>query len=355
MAQRIRFVYRRVMRPLKWLIRDPVNLVRELSRMAAFRDTLLRTIDEEEPALVHGHTPFRVGMPPSGQPVDEDPIRLRDAGYMGGFGLAQGRWKEGSLKYRYYRWMESRVLRNADHVVTISEQLRDEATRRGVDPSRITVVPNSVELSESSDELSVESETLRDSLEHALDGLTVVGYIGSLRALEGVDLTADAVAMLKAQGHPVAFLVLSGTTNQEALMDRCRSLGIEEVSHIVGPVPHEDVGAFYRMIDVFVVSRPDTRVTRLVTPLKPLEAMSHGCATIVSDLPALNELVEDGRTGRTFQPDSKRALAEVIERYITDPEEWQPIRTQGRAWVMNERCWKETVHRYTDVYTGLLS
>lgn len=138
-------------------------------------------------------------------------------------------------------------------------------------------------------------------------------------------------------------------------MDRCRSLGIEEVSHIVGPVPHEDVGAFYRMIDVFVVSRPDTRVTRLVTPLKPLEAMSHGCATIVSDLPALNELVEDGRTGRTFQPDSERALAEVIERYITNPEEWQPIRTQGRAWVMNERCWKETVHRYTDVYTGLLS
>ena len=169
----------------------------------------------------------------------------------------------------------------------------------------------------------MESETLRDSLEHALDGLTVVGYIGSLRALEGVDLTADAVAMLKAQGHPVAFLVLSGTTNQEALMDRCHSLGIEEISHIVGPVPHEDVGAFYRMIDVFVVSRPDTRVTRLVTPLKPLEAMSHGCATIVSDLPALNELVEDGRTGRTFQPDSERALAEVIERYITDPEEWQ--------------------------------
>ena len=356
MAQRIRFVYRRVMRPLKWLIRDPVNLVRELSRMAGFRRTLLRTIDEEEPALVHGHTPFRVGMPALRATRRRGiPFVYEMRGIWEDSAVAQGRWKEGSLKYRYYRWMESRVLRNADHVVTISEQLRDEATRRGVDPSRITVVPNSVELTESNDELSVESETLRDSLEHALDGLTVVGYIGSLRALEGVDLTADAVAMLKAQGHPVAFLVLSGTTNQEALMDRCHSLGIEEISHIVGPVPHEDVGAFYRMIDVFVVSRPDTRVTRLVTPLKPLEAMSHGCATIVSDLPALNELVEDGRTGRTFQPDSERALAEVIERYITDPEEWQPIRTQGRAWVMNERCWKETVHRYTDVYTGLLS
>ena len=260
MAQRIRFVYRRVMRPLKWLIRDPVNLVRELSRMAGFRRTLLRTIDEEEPALVHGHTPFRVGMPALRATRRRGiPFVYEMRGIWEDSAVAQGRWKEGSLKYRYYRWMESRVLRNADHVVTISEQLRDEATRRGVDPSRITVVPNSVELPESSDELSVESETLRDSLEHALDGLTVVGYIGSLRALEGVDLTADAVAMLKAQGHPVAFLVLSGKTNQEALMDRCHSLGIEEISHIVGPVPHEDVGAFYRMIDVFVVSRPDTR------------------------------------------------------------------------------------------------
>ena len=81
--------------------------------------------------------------------------------------------------------------------------------------------------------------------------------------------------------------------------------------------------------------------------------MSHGCATIVSDLPALNELVEDGRTGRTFQQIQREHWL-VIERYITDPEEWQPIRTQGRAWVMNERCWKETVHRY-HVYTGLLS
>ena len=96
MAQRIRFVYRRVMRPLKWLIRDPVNLVRELSRMAAFRDTLLRTIDEEEPALVHGHTPFRVGMPALRATRRRGiPFVYEMRGIWEDSAVAQGRWKEG--------------------------------------------------------------------------------------------------------------------------------------------------------------------------------------------------------------------------------------------------------------------
>ena len=144
MAQRIRFVYRRVMRPLKWLIRDPVNLVRELSRMAAFRDTLLRTIDEEEPALVHGHTPFRVGMPALRATRRRGiPFVYEMRGIWEDSAVAQGRWKEGSLKYRYYRWMESRVLRNADHVVTITvnsfvmKQPDEVWTLRGSPSSRI--------------------------------------------------------------------------------------------------------------------------------------------------------------------------------------------------------------------------
>ena len=155
MAQRIRFVYRRVMRPLKWLIRDPVNLVRELSRMAGFRRTLLRTIDEEEPALVHGHTPFRVGMPALRATRRRGiPFVYEMRGIWEDSAVAQGRWKEGSLKYRYYRWMESRVLRN---MITSSRSVNSFVMKQpdGVDPSRITVVQVKIELPESSDELSI--------------------------------------------------------------------------------------------------------------------------------------------------------------------------------------------------------
>ena len=58
-------------------------------------------------------------------------------------------------------------------------------------------------------------------------------------------------------------LFLSSESGQHDLRAYCKELGIAENSHIVGPVPHDQVAPFYDLIDVFVVSRPDSRVARL--------------------------------------------------------------------------------------------
>ena len=148
--------------------------------------------------------------------------------------------------------------------------------------------------------IDAEESDLLHEMRVKLDGKLVIGYIGSLRELEGVDLTAEAASILKSQGVDVRFFVLSSESGQEDLRNYCMDLGISDRSFIVGPVPHNQVAPFYDLIDVFVVSRPDFRVTKLVTPLKPFEAMRRGCAVLVSDLPALSEIVNDGITGRLF-------------------------------------------------------
>ena len=86
-----------------------------------------------------------------------------------------------------------------------------------------------------------------------------------------------------------------------------------------GRVGHDDIQAFYALIDVFVVPRTPDRVSRLVTPLKPLEAMALERCVVVSDVPALRELVIPGETGRTFTAGDPEDLARVLDDLLGDP------------------------------------
>jgi glycosyltransferase involved in cell wall biosynthesis len=191
-------------------------------------------------------------------------------------------------------------------------------------------------------------------MKEILQGKIVVGYIGSLRELEGVDLTAKAVSILKKQGVDVNFFALSSESGQDELRDYCESLCIAEQSHIVGPVPHDQVAPFYELIDVFVVSRPDTRVTRLVTPLKPFEAMRSGRAVVMSNLPALDEIIEDGKTGRLYPAGDAQALSEIINDLLQDEIKRASLGSNAEKWIIKNRTWKSVTAKIPSIYEDLL-
>ena len=264
--------------------------------------------------------------------------------------VAGGRWRAGGLAHRRFRRMETKVLRNADAVICISETLRNEAISRGVPSERITIVPNAVNLHESA---MVESE-LYPQMKEKLGESPVVGYIGSLRELEGVDTTANAVATLRNQGVDAKLFVLSSESGQSELLAHCERLGIGEHAHVVGPVPHDQVAPFYELIDVFVVSRPDTRVTRLVTPLKPFEAMRSGRALVMSDLPALSEIIEDGKTGRLYPAGDVEALSTAIRELIEDESLRTKLGSAAAEWVSTERTWESVVVKIPPLYNKLV-
>ena len=115
-------------------------------------------------------------------------------------------------------------------------------------------------------------------------------------------------------------------------------------------MPHEQVGPFYDLIDIFVVSRPDTRVTRLVTPLKPFEAMAMGKAVIASKLPALEEIIEDGNTGLLYEPGSVDSLRDAISSCINEDGLAENLGGNAKEWVMNNRTWNSVVKNYPEAY-----
>ena len=104
---------------------------------------------------------------------------------------------------------------------------------------------------------------------------------------------------------------------------------------------------------MFTVPRRDLPVTRAVTPMKTVEASATGRPVVASDLPALAELVEDGRTGLLVPAEDPAALATALDRLAEDPAERARLGAAGRDWALQTRTWEANARRYRALYDRL--
>lgn len=303
------------------------------------------------PDIIHAHSPVLNAIPAIkvarrlGIPVVYE-IRAfwEDAA------VDHGTTSEGSLRYRATRRLETWAIRQADHVFTICEGLRTDIAARGIAPEKITVIPNAVDV-ESFKLGGVPDEALKTQLQ--LSGCTVVGFIGSFYAYEGLDLLLEALPLILRQLPDVRLLLVGGGPQEGALKEQARRLGIEDKLVFTGRVPHEHVQRYYDLIDVLVYPRHSMRLTNLVTPLKPLEAMAQGRLLVASDVGGHRELIRDGETGMLFNAGSADSLVETIMKLLASRESWPQVRAAGRQFVEHERTWKASVANYKNVYERL--
>jgi glycogen(starch) synthase len=133
-----------------------------------------------------------------------------------------------------------------------------------------------------------------------------------------------------------------------------RELGIEPVVILPGRVPHAEVERYYGLIDVLVYPRISKRVTEMVTPLKPLEAMAQGKLVIASDVGGHREMVFPGRNGLLFKAGEAGSLAQVGLELLSRPGDWPALRETGRSYVEAFRSWERNVRIYDQLYRRLL-
>lgn len=313
----------------------------------------LRTlIPELQPDVLHAHSPalngiaaVRAGREFGIPTVYEVRAFWEDAA------VDHGTSKEWGLRYRLTRALESRVLRRADGVVTICEGLRNEIAGRGIDAAKIGVVPNAVD-ADQFQFAAEEDPTLRRSL--GLEGKTVIGFVGSFYAYEGLDLLVRAFPTVLERVPESRLLLVGGGPQEANLKALADSLGLASKVLFVGRVPHAEVKDYYNLIDVLAYPRLDMRLTDLVTPLKPLEAMAQGKLLVASDVGGHRELIEHGLTGSLFRAGEPQALADAIVELLEHPAWWPDRRKAGRAFVERERNWPGSVARYRDIYGRVL-
>jgi len=331
---------------------DRVPGARYFREMAATGRRIAELAAAFRPDVIHAHSPVLNAIPALRVARRQRlPLVYELRALWEDAAVDHGSTREGSARYRASRALESWALRRADHVTTICEGLRSEVVGRGVPAERVTVIANAVDTA--AFEFGRPADPgLRRKL--GLGHATVVGFAGSFYAYEGLDLLIDAVARLAPSRRDVKVLLVGGGPQEAALRAQVAAQGIEERVLFTGRVPHAQVQRYYELIDVLAYPRHRMRLTELVTPLKPLEAMAQGRVVVASDVGGHRELVEDGKTGFLFPAGDAAALAATIERVLASRERWGEVLHNARRFVESERTWARSVARYADVYGAVL-
>jgi PEP-CTERM/exosortase A-associated glycosyltransferase len=319
----------------------------------AIRRRMEEVISEVEPDVIHAHSPLLNGIAAlSVGRRHRVPVVYEVRAFWEDAAVDHGTSTAGGVRYRLSRALETYVLRRTDAVTVICEGLRRDIVGRGVPSESITVIPNAVDLAHFPGRGKPD---LRLSQRLALDGCPTLGFIGSFYAYEGISMFLDALpAVLKEHPRARALLVGGGPQEQQ-LRQRVIELGISDKVVFTGRVPHGEVQRYYDLVDVFVYPRIRVRLTELVTPLKPLEAMAQEAIVIASDVGGHRELIEDGSTGILFEAGNPGALARALSEVLRNPESWRPFGRRAREFVETTRTWRVSVERYLGVYRSVLA
>lgn len=305
-----------------------------------------------KPDILHAHSPvlnaipaLRVGRRRGIPVVYEIRAFWEDAA------VDHGTSREWGIRYRLTRGLESYALRHVDAVTTICEGLRSDILGRGIAPGKVTVIPNAVNIENFSLNDSPDLQLAKDL---GLDGKLLLGFIGSFYAYEGLNILLRALPEMLSSNPDIRILLVGGGPQEQELKALAMQLDLGDKVIFVGRVPHDQVQRYYNLVDVLVYPRLRMRLTDLVTPLKPLEAMAQGRLVVASDVGGHLELIEDGKTGILFKAGTPHALAAKVLNLLARPDLWPGLRAAARNFVETQRTWQGSVARYKNVYGPLV-
>ena len=327
-------------------------IVRELALMKQLERRLEEVAREIRPDIIHAHSPVLNALPAIRVARRLCiPVVYEIRAFWEDAAVDHGTTKEGSLRYLATRALETRAIRQVDHVFTICEGLRADIVARGLSADKVTVIPNAVDIA-AFNLASPPDPALQEKW--GLTGKTVIGFIGSFYAYEGLDLLLDALPELIRQRPDVRVLLVGGGPQEANLRQQAEHLGHKDHVIFTGRVPHSEVNRYYDLINILAYPRHRMRLTDLVTPLKPLEAMAQGQLFVASDVGGHRELVEHNKTGILFKAGDQQALANALVDLLNSRELWPNFKTNGRHYVENIRNWRNSVANYQAPYARLL-
>jgi len=325
----------------------PLGEWREVMALAEKIESLIPTF---KPDLLHAHSPVMSGL--AGSRVAKRhrlPILYEIRAFWEDAAVGNGTGTDNSLKYMATKGLETYVCHQVDAVAVICEGLRDDLIKRGIAGPKIMVSPNGVDLALFGAP-PPQDAALASQL--GLNNVDVIGYIGSFYDYEGIDDLIAAMPMIMGP-RPVHLLLVGGGPMEAQLRVQAEASSAADRIHFIGRVPHAEVERYYSLIDILAYPRKKMRLTDLVTPLKPLEAMAQKRIVAASAVGGHRELIEDGVTGTLFAPDDPAACAAALTALLADRDQWDERREIARKFVERDRNWLSNISRYEPVYQRL--
>ena len=326
---------------------DQLEVVRSLERR------LSELIAAERPDLLHAHSPPLVGLAAVRAGARHGlPVVYEIRAFWEDAAVDKGACREGDWRYRATRALETHVVRRADAVTCICAGLRNDLLTRGVPAQKLTVIPNAIDPSQFPTARSVDSAL---AAQLGLRQGCTIGFVGSFYAYEGLRLLVAAMPAILASMPSLKLLLVGGGNDEADIRKDVDALGMQNNVIFTGRVPHHDVNRYYDLIDVLVYPRLPMRLTELVTPLKPLEAMIQDRIVIASNVGGHREMISDENTGLLFTAGDLSSLTASVVRAFADQALQARLRAQGRDYVLKERTWHRSVARYPAVYAAAIA
>ncbi len=325
--------------------------IKELLLIFKLKKEIQKVVNNNCINIIHAHSPILCGLPAllvarkmKLPLVYEVRALWEDAA------VDLNRTKESNLRYRITKYLETIILRQANTVVTICEGLKDEIVSRGINKDKVYVVPNGVD----TDKFVPQLKDMGISNKLNIEKNLVIGFIGSFYKFEGIECIIKAMPKVLLKIGNAKCIIIGGGKEEKKLFELTNQLNIEKHVIFVGKVPHEEILKYYSIMDILVYPRLNLRITNMVTPLKPLEAMAMGKTVLASDVGGLKELIRDGYSGVLFKSEDIEDLAAKSIMLLMDDKLRKKLGEQARKEMQNNRAWSKIIGKYFSVYDPIV-
>jgi len=315
-----------------------------------FKKLLKKVFQRHSFDLVHAHIPYVYSLPALRYAKQKGLKTIYEVrGIWEDTAVAEGIIGRFSLYYARRRRNEGKAMKFADKVVVLSTALGSEIEKRGIPQEKIQCVPNAVDCSEFKPQTP--SKEIQDR--YQLKGKITLGYIGSLRKLEGIQKIIQLLPELIKKNENIVFLIIGLGEYKKELNRLVQELNLERHVLFVGAVSPENIPQYYSVCDILLFPRLKLRVTELVSPLKPLEAMAMGKCVLASAVGGLKEYCLEGVNATLFDPENEKEALKRLDSLIQNPTFRTELGEKARLWVIENKDWEKIALGYESIYNEL--
>jgi glycosyltransferase involved in cell wall biosynthesis len=239
--------------------------------------------------------------------------------------VAVGAMRE-TAAIRALRKLEYFLYRRASRIVSVTQSFKRVLTGNGIDPEKIAIVPNGVDLD------AYIPGPKPSELERRLgvEGKFIAAYVGTVGMAHGIGTLLDAARTLRDRSD-IAFVVVGTGAQQAELAETAKREGLANVI-FVGAVSKAEVRDYWRLCDAAVVLLRDTPLFRHVIPSKMFEAMGMERAIVLGVKGESEEILLASGAGLTIPPEDSAALADAVAGLADDRARCAELGRKGRGY-----------------------
>jgi len=240
-----------------------------------------------------------------------------------------------ALRSKLFEKLKKFVLNQSTTITVVSQAMRKTVIDLGIDSNKIQVIPMGVD---------VKNRFVPDSSKQRKNSLLFVGRLVEKKGLH--DLLNALPLILKK--HPEITLTIAGTGPDEtALKNQVSKLNLNQQVTFLGSVENKNLPALYQSSEIVVFPSIIAKDgDREGFGLVLVEALACECAAVVSDLPAMQDIVKNNENALIFQQKNPVQLAEKVIQLLDNPALCLALGKQGRETMLNRYDWEIISTRY---------